>query len=148
MGLPALSADAVRLGRTASDKLDAVQQAGDILVEIGAVGRAYVDAMHERERSMSTYIGEGVAIPHGTDGSRMHVNRTELSYLQFPEGVDWDGNEVKICIGIAAKGDEHVGVLAALARILIVPEQAEQLRNATSTSDVLRLLRSEDDGEE
>lgn len=141
MALPALSVEAVRLGRTAADKTDAVQQAGEVLLEVGAVDKPYIDAMHERERSMSTYIGEGVAIPHGTDESRVHVQRTDLSFLQFPEGVDWDGEEVKVCIGIAALGDEHVGVLAALARILIVPEQAEQLRNATSVDDVVRLLQ-------
>jgi mannitol/fructose-specific phosphotransferase system IIA component len=147
MALPALSAKAVRLGCTAKDKTDAVQQTGDVLIEVGAVESAYVEAMHERERSMSTYIGEGVAIPHGTDGSRVHVKRTELSFLQFPEGVDWDGEEVKICIGIAAQGDEHVGVLAALARILIVPEQADELRNATSADDVVRLLQAEEEEE-
>ncbi len=141
MALPSLSVEAVRLGRTASDKVDAVQQTGEVLLEIGAVDDPYIKAMHERERSMSTYIGEGVAIPHGTDESRAHVQRTDLSFLQFPEGVDWDGEEVKVCIGIAALGDEHVGVLAALARILIVPEQAEQLRNASSADDVVRLLQ-------
>jgi mannitol/fructose-specific phosphotransferase system IIA component len=145
--LPSLSAEAVRLGCTASDKVDAVQQTGDVLIELGAVEPQYVEAMHERERSMTTYIGEGVAIPHGTDESRVHVRRTELSFLQFPDGVDWNGEEVKICIGIASQGDEHVGVLAALARILIVPEQAEALRNASSPEDVTRLLQAEEEEE-
>ena len=147
MGLPALSVEAVRLGCTAGDKTDAVQQTGEVLLEIGAIDDPYIKAMHERERSMSTYIGEGVAIPHGTDESRVHVRRTGLSFLQFPEGVDWNGEEAKVCIGIASQGDEHVGVLAALARILVVPEQAEQLRNAASVDEVVRLLQPDDEEE-
>jgi PTS system mannitol-specific IIA component/phosphocarrier protein FPr len=148
MALPSMSAAAVRLGCTAAGKVDAVEQTGAVLVELGAVEPQYVEAMHERERSMSTYIGEGVAIPHGTDASRVHVRRTELSFIQFPGGVDWNGEQVNICIGIASQGDEHVGVLAALARILVVPEQAEALRNASSPDDVVRLLQAEPEDDE
>lgn len=143
MGLPPLAAQAVRLGCTASDKSDAIAQTGQVLLDVGAIDPPYVDAMHERERSISTYIGEGVAIPHGTDESRSHVQRTALSYLQFPAGVDWDGQEVKVCIGIASQGDEHVGVLASLARVLLEPGQAEELRTARSVDEVLRLLQPE-----
>ena len=77
----------IRLGLTASDRFDAVRQSGQVLVEIGAVEAPYVDAMLERERLISTSLGEGFAIPHGTDESRRYIRETMLSFLQFPDGV-------------------------------------------------------------
>jgi mannitol/fructose-specific phosphotransferase system IIA component len=135
-----LSPEAVRLGCHATDKWDVVRQAGALLVEIGAVTPEYAEAMLERERSISTYVGEGVAIPHGTDDSRRYVTRTALGFLQLPDGVDWDGNDVRVAVAIASSGDEHVAVLSALAQILMEPEQAERLRTTTDVEDVLALL--------
>lgn len=132
----------IRLGLTAADKWDAIRQCGAVLSELGAVEDGYPDTMLEREKSVSTFIGEGVAIPHGTDESRALVKNTTLGVLQFPGGVDWDGQQVKICVAIAAKGDEHVQVLSALAQILMDPEQAERLRTSASTAEVRGLLES------
>jgi mannitol/fructose-specific phosphotransferase system IIA component len=136
-----LGPDAVRLTEHARDKWDALRQSGELLVRIGAVDPPYADAILERERSISTYMGEGVAIPHGTDASRVHVRRTALGFLRFPDGVDWDGATVTLCIPIAASGDEHVAVLASLAQILTDPDQAERLRSASDPDEVLELLR-------
>jgi mannitol PTS system EIIA component len=135
-----LPREGIRLGLQASDRFDAVRRAGEVLVEIGAVEPPYVDAMLERERSISTSMGEGFAIPHGTDESRRWIRETMLSFLQFPDGVTWDDDEVIVCVGIAAVGDEHVGVLANLARVLVVPEQAARLRSAERIEDVLSVL--------
>ena len=135
-----LRAEGVRLGLAAADKWDAVRQSGALLVELGAAEPGYADAMIEREKSISTYVGEGVAIPHGTDESRSLVTRTTLGVLQFPGGVDWDGNEVKVAVAIASSGTEHVAVLSALAQILMEPDQAEGLREAAEIDDVLALL--------
>lgn len=137
-----LPRDGIRLGLKASDRFDAVRQSGQVLVEMGAVEAPYVDAMLERERQISTSLGEGFAIPHGTDVSRRWIRETMLSFLQFPDGVAWDDGEVIVCVGIAAVGDEHVGVLANLARVLTVPEQAGRLRSAERIEDVLSLLGS------
>jgi mannitol/fructose-specific phosphotransferase system IIA component len=137
-----LSTKGIRLGRKASDKWDAIRQSGALLVELGAVEPAYADTMLQRERSVSTYIGEGVAIPHGTDASRALVRRTTLGVLQFPDGVDWDGQQVTLCVAIAAKGEEHVTVLSALAQILMEPEQAARLRTSADVAEVHRLLSS------
>lgn len=147
MALPPLDVSAIALGRTAKDKDDAVEQAGRVLVGIGAVAEPYVAAMHERERSISTFIGEGVAIPHGTDPSRVHVKRTALSFVQFPEGVDWGGQNVTVALGIASQGSEHVSVLSALAQVLMVPAKAEALRTAATPDEVLALLAPDDDEE-
>ncbi|RZS39222.1 PTS system IIA component (Fru family) [Herbihabitans rhizosphaerae] len=135
-----LPKNGIRLGLTAADKWDAIRQSGALLDELGAVEPGYAETMLEREKSVSTHIGEGVAIPHGTDASRALVRRTTLGVLQFPDGVDWDGNPVTICVAIAAKGDEHVAVLSALARILMDPKQAERLRTSTDVDVVHALL--------
>jgi mannitol/fructose-specific phosphotransferase system IIA component len=138
----------VRLGLRATDKHDAIDQCGRVLVELGAVEEPYRTAMHERETSVSTYVGEEVAIPHGTDASRQHVLRTALAFLQFPDGVDWDGNRVTLCIAIAADGNQHVKLLASLATILLAPGQADRLRTATDVATVLQLLNTPDDASE
>lgn len=141
-----LSAEGVHLGRTATGKADAIDQVGRALLDVGAVEVGYLAAMHEREASVTTYIGEGVAIPHGTDKSREYVLRTSLVVLQFPDGVDWgDGNTAKLCVGIAANGTEQVGILSSLAMILMDAEQAAQLREAGDADTVLRLLHSMDE---
>jgi len=137
-----LSRDAIRLGLRASDRVDAVRQSGEVLVEIGAVERPYIDAMLQREQQISTSLGEGFAIPHGTNESRRWIRATRLAFLQFPDGVDWGDDNVIVCVGIAAVGDEHVSLLARLAQVLVVPEQAVRLRSADRVDDVLAILGS------
>ena len=132
--------EAVRLAQHADDKWDALRQSGALLEELGAVDEGYAAAILEREGQISTYMGEGVAIPHGTDAARALVRRTALGFLQYPDGVDWDGETVYLCIPIAASGDEHVGVLSALAEILVDDDSAAALRAATNVETVLALL--------
>ncbi|WP_132122970.1 PTS sugar transporter subunit IIA [Actinocrispum wychmicini] len=135
-----LGVEGVQLGLTATDKADAIDQCGRALLAVGAVSVEYLAAMHEREASVSTFIGEGVAIPHGTDAARAFVLRTSIVVLQFPEGVDWDGNQVTVCVGIAANGSEQVGILSALAQVLMDPAKAAELRSAADVDTVLTLL--------
>jgi len=132
---------AIRLAEQAADRDSAIRLCGATLVDIGAVDPTYVEAMLAREQSISTYVGEGVAIPHGTLVSKESVRRDALAVLRFPEGVDWGGFPVTVCVAIAAKGDGHVGLLAALAEILMDPDQAQTLRDATDPDEVLRLLK-------
>ncbi len=135
-----LEPSAVRLGLVAKDKADALRQCGAVLVGIGAASQGYADAILEREASVSTYIGEGVAIPHGTNEARAFIERAALAYLQFPDGIDWDGNTVTVCIAIASKSEEHVDILQSLAGVLMNPESAAALREASSIDEVLELL--------
>jgi mannitol/fructose-specific phosphotransferase system IIA component len=137
-----LDVSGIKLAQTAASLSDAVDQVGRTLLDIGAVEADYLPAMHERERSVSTFIGEGVAIPHGTDEARKYVRRTSLVVLQFPEGVDWGGNDVRMCVGIAANGNEQVGILSSLARVLMDAELAAQLREAKDADTVIRILQS------
>ncbi|MEU1586852.1 PTS sugar transporter subunit IIA [Micromonospora sp. NPDC005710] len=135
-----LARDAIRLDERAGSRDEAISRCGAVLVEVGAVDPAYVDAMFAREQSVSTYIGEGVAIPHGTLNSKESVKRDALAVLRFPDGVDWDGFDVRVCVAIAAAGDGHVDILAQLASVLMDPEQAQRLRESTNVDDVITIL--------
>jgi mannitol PTS system EIIA component len=131
---------AIRLAEHAGDREEAIRRCGETLVEIGAVEPMYVEAMLAREREISTYVGEGVAIPHGTLAGKAAIHRDALAVLRFPDGVDWGGFPVSMCVAIAASGDGHVDLLAELAEILLDADRAKALREATDIDDVLRLL--------
>lgn len=135
----------IRLDETAANREDAIRRSGAVLVEIGAVDPSYVGAMLARERSVSTYMGEGVAIPHGTLAGKDAVRRDALAVLRFPAGVDWGGEQVVLCVAIAARGDGHVALLAQLAEVLLDPERARALREATEADEILRLLKPVDE---
>ncbi|HEY8479607.1 MAG TPA: PTS sugar transporter subunit IIA [Spirillospora sp.] len=132
--------EAIRLDARAADRDDAVRACGRVLVDIGAVEPGYVDAMLERERSISTYLGEGVAIPHGTNEGRGLIHRDALAFVRFPEGTDWNGNPVTVCIAIAARGDGHMEILSELAQILMDPDKARELREADEADRIIALL--------
>lgn len=138
-----LAEDAIRLDCRAADKLDAVRQCGAALVEAGHVEPAYVDAMLEREHTLSTYLGEGFAMPHGTNESRRHVRSAGIAVLRFPDGVDWGGEQVDIAVAVASASDEHVAILAQLAGVLADPERAARLRGADDPAEVRSLLTFE-----
>lgn len=135
-----LSASAIRLAEHAADRQEAIRRCGQILVDIGAVEPTYVEAMLEREQSISTYVGEGVAIPHATLAGKSAVKRDALAVVRFPAGVDWGGERVVVCVAIAAIGDGHVEILSELAQILLDPGRARDLREADRAEDVLQLL--------
>ncbi|MGE3192982.1 MAG: PTS sugar transporter subunit IIA [Microbacteriaceae bacterium] len=142
-----LAPASIRLDAVAADRDDAIRQAGAALIEAGAVDASYVDAMLERENSVSTYVGEGVAIPHGTLAGKDAVTDDAIVVLRFPAGVDWGGNDVSVAVGIAAKGNGHIALLSQLATVLLDPEKAAALRDATSADAVYELLASDEDDE-
>jgi PTS system mannitol-specific IIA component len=137
-----LTEQAVRFGARAADRYEAVRQCGELLVAIGAVAEEYVPAMRDREDEVSTYIGAGVAIPHSTAAGKKYVQRDALAVLSLAEPIEWDdGQEVSLCVAIAALGDRHLDILAELAEVLMDPERAEQLHRATTANEVIRLLQ-------
>jgi PTS system mannitol-specific IIA component len=142
-----LAPASIRLDAVAADRDDAIRQAGAALIEAGAVDPSYVDAMLERENSVSTFVGEGVAIPHGTLAGKDAVKDDAIVVLRFPAGVDWDGNPVSVAVGIAAKGNGHIALLSQLATVLLDPEKAAALRGATTADEVYELLASDDEDE-
>ncbi|MCU1578708.1 MAG: fruB [Rhodoglobus sp.] len=142
-----LAEASINLDASATSRDDAIRQAGAGLIAAGSVDPAYVDAMIDRENSVSTFMGEGVAIPHGTLAAKDSVKSDALSMVRFPAGVDWDGNDVRLAFGIAAKGNGHIALLSQLASILMDPEKAEALRNATTTARVYELLTPDPEDE-
>ena len=136
----------VRLDARATDRLDAVRQAGALLLEAGAVDAAYVDSMVGRETTVSTYVGDGIALPHGTNAAKDAVLRDGLCLLRFADGIDWNGETVTVVIGIAARHGAHIALLARLADVLLDPHTAERLRGATTADEVHAVLATEGSG--
>jgi len=133
-----LSVNRIEVQASAVDKEDAIRQAGELLVKSGCVKPAYVDGMLAREKTMSTYLGNGVSIPHGEFDNRADILSTGISVLQVPEGVLWEDDEkAHLIIGIAASSDEHVGVLAKLAEVI---ENEEMTQKLIETSDPVLIL--------
>jgi len=136
-----LAKERIQLNATAADRSDAIRKAGELLVSSGCVLPAYVDGMLLRETTMSTYLGSGVAIPHGVYENKEHVLQTGISVLQLPNGVEWDPGEMAyLVIGIAASSDEHVGVLASLAEAVEDEAILKELMSATEPEIILKYL--------
>jgi phosphocarrier protein FPr len=136
-----LSKERISLQASATDKADAIRKAGELLVKSGCVLPEYVDGMLKREESMSTSLGNGVAIPHGVYENRDHILHTGISVLQLIDGVDWDeGDKVSMVIGIAASADEHVGVLSNLADVIDDEESLAELLKTNDPDIVVKYL--------
>jgi phosphocarrier protein FPr len=133
-----LTEETVRLGAQAIDKVDAIRQSGQLLVKAGRVPLTYVDGMLAREKVLSTYLGNGVAIPHGRFEDLATVYRAGVSVLQLPEGVEWEpGERAYLIIGLAATSDEHVGVLTNLVQIVQHRETVQQLAHTTDPTVIV-----------
>lgn len=132
--------DSVVLDGGTASRDDAITRAGELLVAAGAVDPAYVDAMHVREQSVSTAMGNLLAIPHGTNEAKADVKRTALSFVRYPGGLDWNGREVKYVVGVAALGNEHLKLMARLAEVFTDPDRVAVLDRANSAADVLEVL--------
>ena len=136
-----LSSQTIQLQAKAIDKEDAIRQAGQLLVEGGCVVPAYIDGMLAREASMSTYLGNGVAIPHGQFDDLSQVQKTCISVLQLPEGVEWeDGEMAYLIIGIASTSDEHINILTNLAEAIEDPAVTEELTHTQDEKVILDYL--------
>ena len=123
-----LSMERIRLQASAVDKSDAIRQAGALVVNNGCAKPAYISGMLTRESTMSTYLGNGVAIPHGMHENHADVLQTGISIIQFPDGVLWeDDDKAYLVIGIAAVGDGHMDILSNLADVIEDEEMAEQM---------------------
>jgi mannitol/fructose-specific phosphotransferase system IIA component len=140
-----LSKDRITLQASAVDKVDAIRKAGELLVKSGCVLPEYVNGMLTREQSMSTSLGNGVAIPHGMDENRVQVLKTGISVLQLTDGVEWDeGEKVSLIIGIASSSDEHVEVLSNLAEVVDDDEALAELLRTDNPDVILKYLGEKD----
>jgi PTS system mannitol-specific IIC component len=141
-----LPEQAIILAGTARTREEAIDEAGQLLVATGAVTPAYVESMHEREKSVSTYVGNGLAIPHGTNDAKLSINRTGLSFIRYPEGIDWkgDGELARYAIGIAGAGEDHLTLLGSIAHVFLDEKKVAALDAATTKAQVAAVLDSVD----
>jgi PTS system mannitol-specific IIC component len=135
-----LGDDAIVLPGSARTRDEAITEAGRLLVASGAVEPSYVDAMHERERSVSTHMGNGLAIPHGTLTAKADIRRTAITFAHYPDGVDWAGHPVEFVVGIAGADDDHLELLSRLAGVFTDDDQVQRLRSARSPAEVRGIL--------
>jgi len=139
-----LTAEKIMLNAKVASKEEAIRLAGNLLVQAGHVTAAYVEKMQDREQLATTYIGSGVAIPHGTNESKQEIQSTGISIVQVPEGVDFgDGNTAYLLVGIAAVGDEHLEVLSNIAIICSEEENVKRVVQATSADEIIALFSEE-----
>jgi len=136
-----LTENSIILGAEAKDKYEAIEIVGNLLLQEGKVEASYIDAMKAREDMLSTYIGNGVAIPHGVGESKDSIIESGISVAQFRKGVDFgDGNTAYIVIGIAGKDNEHLDILANIATVCEDEAQVEKLIKARSPREIYDML--------
>ncbi|WP_117161612.1 PTS sugar transporter subunit IIA [Paraliobacillus sp. X-1268] len=135
-----LTKDNITLNALLTNKEEAIRFTGKILVENGYVESSYVEKMLEREELTTTYIGNNVAIPHGTEDAKGAVKETGLSVVISPEGVDFNGNTVNILIGIAGKGNEHLEILSKIALVCADEGNIQKLINASTKEEIMELF--------
>lgn len=139
-----LSLQDIHLGASAGSKQEAIQQVAAALTDAGYVGAGYVDGMQQRELQTSTYLGNGIAIPHGTTDTRDLVLNTGVQVFQFPQGIAWgEGQTAYVVIGIAAKSDEHLALLRQLTHVLSDESVAEEMAKTDAKETLRSLLMGE-----
>ena len=137
-----LSVSSIVLNGNGATAADAIDEAGALLVAAGAVEPSYVGAMHEREQSVSTYMGNGLAIPHGTNEAKTAIHRTGMSFVRYPEPIDWNGKPAEFVVGIAGAGDDHMALLTRIAHVFLDKEQVARLRSATTAEEIQAVLNA------
>lgn len=136
-----LAKENIQLNASVASKEEAIKLTGSILVDKGYVDANYIDKMLEREQLTSTYMGNYVAIPHGTEDSKKFVKESGISFVQVPQGVDFGaGNIVKLLIGIAGKDNEHLDILSKIAIVCSEEENIDKLVSATSAEEIIAIF--------
>lgn len=138
-----LTRDNLETNVSLGSKEEAIRFTGEILVKQGYIEETYIDKMLEREQVTSTFIGNSVAIPHGTEDTKSAVKETGLSLVTIPDGVDFNGNTVKLLIGIAGRGDEHLELLSQIAKVCSEEEKIEKILNASSEKEIISIFEGE-----
>src|SRR3954447_17721023 len=141
-----LSIGQVRIHSGSVSQDDALQEATDILVAAGAVTPAYVDAMRQREETVSTFMGNGLAIPHGTNDAKDAILGSALSVVRYDGGVDWSGDAATFVIGIAGRGGEHLEILSQIAILFSEEDDVAKLNAAQTPEELYALLAEVNEG--
>ena len=141
--LSSIEPDHILLRQTFSAKEEVIRAIGQVMVASGEVTVRYVDGMLLREEKFSTWITESVALPHGANEVKNEVLRPAVVVVQIPGGVDWGGGKtVHLAIGLAGRdGDQHVKMLAGIARVLQDRNRVDRLRDAVDKDEVVRIFQ-------
>ena len=131
----------IKTGQASVSKEEAITAAGKLLHELGYVNESYIPAMLEREKTVSTYMGLGVAIPHGTSEAKDEVKKTGIVMLQYPEGVDFGDEKAYLVFGIAGIGNEHLDLLAKIGTVIEEEENLDKLKKATTPEEILKMFQ-------
>ena len=131
----------IKTGQASVSKEEAITAAGKLLHELGYVNENYIPAMLEREKTVSTYMGLGVAIPHGTSEAKDEVKKTGIVLLQYPEGVDFGEEKAYLVFGIAGIGNEHLDLLAKIGTVIEEEENLDKLKKATTPEEILKMFQ-------
>lgn len=129
----------IRTGCKAASQEEVIRQIGQMLVDSGYVDQPYVEAMLEREKTFSTFMGNGLALPHGVEAAKKDIKASGIAVMTFPEGIDWKGNTVNVVIGIAGVGEEHLQILAVIADKMLDADASEKLAKGDADT-VYRIL--------
>jgi PTS system mannitol-specific IIC component len=132
--------DGIKLNLPSVSKEEAITEAGKLLRELGYVDGAYIPAMLEREELVTTYIGMGLAIPHGTTHESGIIKKTGIVLLQYPEGVDFGDEKAQLVIGIAGMGGEHMEVLSKVCMALEDEEVLDKMKTTDDKEWILKQL--------
>ena len=135
-----LELDRIKLSGDARTRDDAIREVGKLLVDSGSVTQAYADAMFDREESVSTYMGNFLAIPHGTNEAKEGILNSALAVVRYDEPIDWDGNPVRFVVGIAGKGDDHLGILSGIAIAFSDEDTVAKLGAASTPQEFADLI--------
>ncbi|ALS25871.1 PTS sugar transporter subunit IIA [Paenibacillus cisolokensis] len=135
-----LSKEKVKLNVKVQDKVEAIRLAGQLLVDAGHVPAAYIDKMIERENVSSTYVGGGLAMPHGTNDAKELIRSTGMSVLVVPDGVEFGGETAYLVIGLAAVGDEHLEILSGVAAIVSEEDDMKRILQSASEEEVIAIF--------
>jgi mannitol PTS system EIIA component len=140
MTAPVLQESQIRAEGTATTKLEAMTEAHAILMEAGAVTADYLPAMIEREKSVSTYMGNFLAIPHGTNEAKDAIKASALSFVRYSTPIDWDGNPVRFVVGIAGVENQHLDILSKIAIVFSDEDQVQALTDAPDADAIYGIL--------
>lgn len=134
----------VKVGCKADTKENVIRQVGQMLVDSGYVNPSYVDAMVKREESFSTYMGNELALPHGVEEAKKEIKASGIAVMIFPEGTNWGGETVKVVVGIAGVGEEHLQILSVIAEQALEEGNMERIING-SAQEVYEILKGRND---
>lgn len=137
-----LNLNNIKLNMVFDNKIEAIKYAGNILVENGYVKEDYIQSMLERDKDLSVYIGNNIAIPHGMPASESYIIKSGISIIQVPDGVDFDGELAYVIIGIAGKNNTHMEILEKIALVCMEEENIEIIRRAKNKEDILNIFNN------